>query len=39
MRELVVPLGRSAYLIRYAHSPELDRLTVIRVWHGRETRE
>lgn len=39
VRELVVPFGRSAYLVRYAHLPELNRLVIIRVWHGRESRD
>lgn len=40
VRELVVPFGRSAYLVRYAHLfPELNRLVIIRVWHGREAHE
>jgi toxin ParE1/3/4 len=39
VRELFVPFGKSAYLLRYAHFPALDTLVVIRVWHGRESRD
>jgi plasmid stabilization system protein ParE len=38
-RELVVPFGRSAYVLRYAHVPETDELVVLRIWHGREQRD
>jgi plasmid stabilization system protein ParE len=37
-RELVVPFGRSAYVIRYALLTETDEVVVLRVWHGREQR-
>jgi plasmid stabilization system protein ParE len=39
MRELIVPFGRSAYIVRYAHLRELDEVVILRVWHGREQRE
>jgi toxin ParE1/3/4 len=39
VRELVVPFGRSAYLLRYGHDPIRQTVVVIRVWHGREARE
>jgi len=38
-RELVVPFGRSAYVVRYAHFPDADELVILRVWHGREERD
>src|SRR5438552_905618 len=38
-RELVVPFGRSAYVVRYALLTETDEVVVLRVWHGREQRE
>lgn len=38
VRELVVPFGGSAYLLRYAHNAEQEMVVVIRVWHGREER-
>ena len=38
-RELVVPFGRSAYIIRYAVLIEVNEIVVLRVWHGREQRE
>jgi Plasmid stabilisation system protein. len=39
LRELVGPFGNSAYLLRYTHQPEADRLIIVRVWHAREGRE
>lgn len=38
-RELIVPFGRSAYVLRYAQLPDTDEILVLRVWHGREQRE
>jgi plasmid stabilization system protein ParE len=37
-RELVVPFGRSAYVVRYALLTEADEIVILRVWHGREQR-
>jgi plasmid stabilization system protein ParE len=39
MRELIVPFGRSAYVLRYSHSAQADEVVVHRIWHGREERE
>jgi len=39
MRELIVPFGRSAYVLRYAYSVPNDEVTVVRIWHGREARD
>jgi toxin ParE1/3/4 len=39
MRELIVPFGRSAYVLRYSYSADVDELVVHRIWHGREARE
>jgi plasmid stabilization system protein ParE len=39
MRELIVPFGRSAYVLRYAYSAATDEAIIIRIWHGREARE
>ena len=39
VRELVVPFGQSAYILRYAHLPDADEVVILRVWHGREVRE
>jgi plasmid stabilization system protein ParE len=36
--ELVVPFGRSAYVVRYFADRERERVVIVRVWHGRETR-
>jgi toxin ParE1/3/4 len=38
LRELVVPFGRSAYVVRYAHDPQRQEIVIVRVWHGREAR-
>ncbi len=36
-RQLIVPFGKSAYVLRYRiHG---DRLVIVRVWHGRENRQ
>jgi plasmid stabilization system protein ParE len=37
-RELVVPFGRSAYIVRYAHMPDTEEVVILRIWHGREGR-
>jgi toxin ParE1/3/4 len=39
VRELLVPFGRSAYLLRYGHDSARKTVIIIRVWHGREARE
>jgi plasmid stabilization system protein ParE len=38
VRELIVPFGRSSYIIRYIHLADDDALVVLRMWHGREQR-
>ena len=38
-RELVIPFGRSAYLVRYRHVVEANEVVILRVWHGRERRD
>jgi plasmid stabilization system protein ParE len=38
LRELIVPFGRSAYLVRYFHNQLRDTVIVIRVWHASEAR-
>ena len=38
MRELIVPFGRSAYVLRYAYSQGRDELVIVRAWHSREER-
>jgi plasmid stabilization system protein ParE len=38
MRELIVPFGRSAYVVRFAFDAARDELVVLRIWHGREER-
>jgi plasmid stabilization system protein ParE len=37
--DLIIPFGKSSYLIRYVHREENDEIVVLRMWHGRETRE
>ncbi len=39
VRELIVPFGRSGYILRYAHSAATGEVIVLRIWHGREARE
>ena len=38
-RDLVVPFGRSAYIVRFAHDPQRGEIVILRIWHGREARE
>lgn len=38
MRELIVPFGQSAYVVRYAYVAGRDEIVILRVWHGREER-
>ena len=38
LRELVVPFGRSAYVVRFAHDPQRQEIVIVRIWHGREAR-
>lgn len=37
-RELVVPFGRSAYVVRYKYRADEASVLIVRVWHGREDR-
>jgi plasmid stabilization system protein ParE len=37
-RELVVPFGRGAYVIRYRIDRTRDAVVITRLWHGREQR-
>jgi len=38
-RDLVVPFGRSAYLVRFTHDRQRGEIVILRIWHGREARE
>jgi hypothetical protein len=38
-RELVVPFGSGAYIIRYRIDTRRDAVVITRLWHGREQRE
>ncbi|MFL6804012.1 MAG: type II toxin-antitoxin system RelE/ParE family toxin, partial [Xanthobacteraceae bacterium] len=37
-RELVVPFGAGAYIIRYRIDRRHDTVVITSVWHGRERR-
>lgn len=38
-RELFVPFGVGAYVLRYRVIAKADTVVVVRVWHSREQRE
>ena len=38
LRDLIVPFGRSAYVVRFEHDLQREQIVVVRIWHGRETR-
>jgi len=38
-RELIVPFGRSSYILRYVHDAARKEVVILRIWHGREARE
>jgi plasmid stabilization system protein ParE len=38
VRELIVPFGQSAYVVRYAYLESRDAIVILRIWHGREQR-
>ncbi|WP_373694604.1 type II toxin-antitoxin system RelE/ParE family toxin [Rhizobium aouanii] len=37
-RQLFVPFGKNACVLRYRIHEETGTLVVVRVWHGRENR-
>jgi plasmid stabilization system protein ParE len=37
-RELIVPFGAGAYVIRYRIDHRRDAVIITRIWHGREQR-
>ena len=39
VRELIVPFASSAYVLRYVHIAQSDEVIILRIWHGRESRE
>jgi plasmid stabilization system protein ParE len=39
IRELAIPFGRSAYVLRYFYSAGGDSIVILHIWHGRERRE
>lgn len=38
LRDLIVPFGHSAYVMRFEHDSEQQRIVIVRIWHGREAR-
>lgn len=38
IRELIVPFGRSAYVICYLLDSSRQEIVIMRLWHGREAR-
>jgi toxin ParE1/3/4 len=38
LRDLIVPFGRSAYVVRFEHDTQRQRIVIVRIWHGREAR-
>lgn len=38
-RQFFIPFGNSAYVLRYRLDEARDTLIVVRIWHGRESRE
>ena len=39
LRELIVPFGRSSYVVRYLRDTLREEVIIIRPWHVREARE
>jgi len=39
LRQIVVPFGTAGYIVRYSVMPDDKSILVVRVWHGRETRD
>lgn len=38
-RDLIVPFGRSSYLVRFLHDPQRGEIVIFRIWHGREAHD
>lgn len=38
-RQLFVPFGKNAYVLRYRIDSARETLVVVRIWHGRESRK
>ncbi len=36
IRELIVPFGRSGYVVRYAYLERRNEIVILRLWHSRE---
>ncbi|MDO9412227.1 MAG: type II toxin-antitoxin system RelE/ParE family toxin [Pseudolabrys sp.] len=39
LRDLIVPFGKSAYVVRFEHNSAKQEIIVMRIWHGREVRK
>jgi toxin ParE1/3/4 len=39
LRQIFVRFGTSGYVIRYAILDETGDILIVRIWHGRETRD
>jgi plasmid stabilization system protein ParE len=38
-RELVVPFGKTAFVVRYVYFAQAEEIVIVRIWDGRELRE
>lgn len=38
IRELIVPFGKGAYVLRYIINDKENALLIVRIWHSRERR-
>ena len=38
VRELIVPFGKGAYILRYSINEKENSLLIARIWHSRERR-
>ena len=38
LRDLIVPFGKAAYIVRYVVRKDEQRILVTRIWHSRERR-
>jgi plasmid stabilization system protein ParE len=38
LRELIVPFGKGAYIVRYVVRKDEQRILITRIWHSRERR-
>lgn len=38
VRDLIVPFGNSAYIVRYLHDRGAGKIVALRIWQAREDR-